>query len=245
MALTPEEKQRIDEEEKYRAEAKNRHEKSKKGIGKGLGCVVIIVVIIVIGIIAAAIGGDDTSNTSSSTPSTTSKTEVWDTATRGDKSLPHFEDGIHMVGSDIDAGTYRTRVGSSLCYYARLSGLGGELEEIISNNSTSDPAVIIIKETDVAFESSGCPTWTKDLTQITNNATSFNDGVYIVGTDIEAGTYKNSGNNSCYYARLSGFTGELDVIISNDNADAIATVSIASTDAGFESSGCGTWSKID
>ncbi len=33
---------------------------------------------------------------------------------------PNFGDGTQRVGSDIEAGTYRTREGSQGCYYARL-----------------------------------------------------------------------------------------------------------------------------
>ncbi|WP_438351593.1 hypothetical protein ACP8HI_13705 [Paenibacillus sp. FA6] len=34
----------------------------------------------------------------------------------------------------------------------------------------------------------------------------FSDGTYIVGKDIEPGTYKSDGSGS-YWARLSGFSG--------------------------------------
>jgi|GEM_PF-1318906 len=158
-------------------------------------------------------------------------------------SKPHFGDGTHQVGKDIKPGTYRTRSGSSGCYYARLSGFGGDLDNIISNDNTSAPAVVTIAASDKGFESSGCGTWTQDLSQITSSKTSFGDGIFIVGTDLVAGTYRSTGASGCYYARLSGFGGDLNQIIANNNTDSAAIVTIAASDKGFQSSGCGTWTK--
>lgn len=72
----------------------------------------------------------------------------------------------------------------------------------------------------------------------------FSDGTFAVGQDIQPGTYRNSGSEGCYYARLRGFGGTIKDIISNENTDAVAIVSILPADAGFESKRCGTWSRI-
>ena len=156
-----------------------------------------------------------------------------------------FGDGTHRVGSDVQPGTYRTREGSSGCYYARLGGFSGEFDDILANGNATGPAIITIEPTDAGFESSGCGTWTGDLSAITESRTSFDEGAYIVGTDIEPGTYRNSGSSGCYYARLNGFTGGFENIIANGNADAPTVVTIEPTDAGFESQRCGTWTKIE
>jgi hypothetical protein len=68
--------------------------------------------------------------------------------------------------------------------------------------------------------------------------------MYFVSTDIEPGTYKSSGQTGCYYARLAGFSGGLDDIIANNNTDSAAIVTIDAGDKGFESKGCGTWTKM-
>ena len=73
---------------------------------------------------------------------------------------------------------------------------------------------------------------------------AFGEGVYIVGVDILPGTYRNAGTASCYWARLSGFSGSLDDIIANSNVDGPAVVTIQATDTGFESTRCGTWALI-
>lgn len=155
-----------------------------------------------------------------------------------------FDDGTYAVGKDIQPGTYRTRTASAGCYFARLSGFGGTIGEIIANANTDAPAIVTIKATDKGFTSTNCGTWTKDLSAITTSKTSFGDGMYIVGTDIQPGTYKNSGQVNCYYARLSGFGGTTDEIIANDNTDASTIVTISASDKGFEASSCGTWTKV-
>src|SRR5215210_8573078 len=160
-------------------------------------------------------------------------------------SNPSFGDGTHRVGEDIQPGTYRTREGSSGCYYARLSGFGGGVEEILANDNTSDSAIVTIESTDVGFESRRCGTWTQDLSPITTSTTSFKDGAYFVGTDIEPGTYRSSGSSGCYFARLRNFTGDTNSIIANGVTDASTVVTIKSTDAGFESQDCGTWTKLE
>lgn len=158
---------------------------------------------------------------------------------------PNFSDGTHQVGTDIQPGTYRTREGSPGCYYARLAGFSNELDDILANGNASGPAIVTIEPTDAGFESQGCGIWTQDLSAITESKTSFGEGAYIVGKDIEPGTYKNSGSSGCYYARLSGFTGDMNNIIANGNTEASTVVTIEQTDAGFESQGCGTWTKIE
>ncbi len=155
-----------------------------------------------------------------------------------------FGDGIFQVGTDIQPGTYRTRNPSPGCYYARLSGFGGSVGDIIANDNTDYPAIVTIEPGDKGFESQNCDTWTKDLSAITTDKTTFSDGTYFVGTDIASGTYKNTGMSGCYYATLSGFGGTTDNIISNNNTDSAAIVTIDSSAKGFESKNCGTWTKI-
>lgn len=158
---------------------------------------------------------------------------------------PHFSDGTQQVGKDIQPGTYRTRKASTGCYWERLSEFSRDLDEIIANENTDGPAVVTIYPTDAGFESTRCGTWTQDLSAITSSQTSFSEGTYIVGTDIEPGTYRNSGSSGCYYARLNSFGGGQEAVIDNDNTDGPAIVTIAPTDTGFESVRCGTWEKLE
>lgn len=68
-------------------------------------------------------------------------------------------------------------------------------------------------------------------------------GVYLVGEDIQPGTYRMvlEGSDRCYWARLAGTSGELGDIIANDNVSGQAIVTIGEGDVAFETSRCGEW----
>jgi hypothetical protein len=75
--------------------------------------------------------------------------------------------------------------------------------------------------------------------------TPFGDGMHIVGGTVGPGTYQAAGSTfGCYWARLNGFSGELDDIIANNFATGQQLVTIKSSDKGFESEGCGTWFPV-
>jgi len=156
-----------------------------------------------------------------------------------------FSNGTYLVGTDIQPGTYRTREGSPNCYYERLRNFSGGINSILANANTYAPAIVTIRPSDAGFNSQGCATWTKDLSAITAGNTSFGAGAYIVGTDMVPGTYRNSGGHNCYYERLRDFTGGMNSIIANGNTNNPTIVTIAPTDAGFQSQGCGRWTKLE
>lgn len=156
-----------------------------------------------------------------------------------------FGSGTWRVGSEIPAGTYRTRQSTSGCYWARLKGFSGNLSDILANDFGSGYMVVTIKATDKGFESSRCGRWSSNLSRVTNSMTSFGQGTFIVGTDMVPGTYRSSKGDGCYWARLRGFAGTLNEIIANDfRSSGRALVTIKGTDKGFQSSRCGTWTKV-
>lgn len=69
--------------------------------------------------------------------------------------------GTFLVGDDIQPGTYRGDGGSGRCYWARLSGTGGGIGDIIANGLPDDPTVVTIAASDVVFETSGCADWAR------------------------------------------------------------------------------------
>ena len=73
---------------------------------------------------------------------------------------------------------------------------------------------------------------------------SFGDGTYRVGEEIDPGTYAASGGSNCYWARLSGFSGSLGDIIANGIGSPHPLVTISSSDVGFDSQRCGTWTRV-
>ncbi len=182
-----------------------------------------------------------TSAPTTSPPATAAPTTVKATTTTANAN--EFGSGKREVGRDIQPGLYRTRKASAGCYWSRLKGLGGGFDDVIANDNTDGPAVVEILPTDKGFDSTRCATWTKDVSAITANRTSFGEGTFIIGTDLEPGTYRNTGGDSCYWARLSNFEGGLNSVIANDNTQGTTIVEIQAGDRGFKSSRCGSWSK--
>ncbi|MFF7647087.1 hypothetical protein [Streptomyces canus] len=74
------------------------------------------------------------------------------------------------------------------------------------------------------------------------------DGTYVVGEDIRPGTYRTDGPGdsaipNCYWAPLSGTSGELNEIIANGNTTGPTTVTISASDEAFQTTGCKTWKR--
>jgi hypothetical protein len=73
------------------------------------------------------------------------------------------------------------------------------------------------------------------------------DGDFQVGTDVEPGTYRTTGNSDgmCYWERAKDASGELDSLLANDNVSGTGYVTVKPTDKIFKSSGCGDWEAVD
>ncbi|HLA68045.1 MAG TPA: hypothetical protein VJP05_11215, partial [Acidimicrobiia bacterium] len=159
-----------------------------------------------------------------------------------------FGNGTWLVGTDIQPGRYRMISDGTSCYWERLSGFSGELDDIIANDFGYDTQIVDIAASDKGFKSSSCDIWSDDLAS-RHSPTSplVSDGHVLVGTDLAPGSWRGSGPASgdyCYWERLSGFSGELDDIIANDFTSSSSVVTIKSTDVGFYADpDCGTWTK--
>jgi hypothetical protein len=70
------------------------------------------------------------------------------------------------------------------------------------------------------------------------------DGIWLVGSDIQPGTYRNENGGQCYWARLSGTSGTFGDIIANGNSSGQVVVTISPSDKAFETQRCGTWVKV-
>lgn len=85
-----------------------------------------------------------------------------------------------------------------------------------------------IHDGDEAFSASGCGDWI-EVVAVDEPGTSFGDGRWAVGDHIAPGSHRSNGGDSCYWERLSGFSGEFDDIIANDIVEGRALVEIAPT----------------
>lgn len=129
-----------------------------------------------------------------------------------------FSPGTYLVGADIEPGIYRGEAGSNTtCYWARLEAPS----EVLVDNDSVGQFYIEIRSTDYAIETQcelvplvSLPPGTGVYPQI------IKAGMYLVGRDIQAGTYRgqagDDSSTACYWERLSDVTGELDSIIAND-----------------------------
>lgn len=186
-----------------------------------------------------------TEDTSGATPAPPDETDApEETPVPEEPQEAGFGDGTYVVGQEIQPGTYRTDSGD-LCYFARLSGFGGSIDEIIANDNGSGPQIVTIASTDAGFETARCGDWVLDSGQVRADPNApFGEGIYVVGRDVSPGTWRTEAGDRCYLARLSGFGRTIDDIITNDNPRGSVIVTIDASDAGFEASGCGQWTKV-
>ena len=161
------------------------------------------------------------------------------TSTASPTPEPGFGDGTWRVGEDIPPGLY-VAPGGDLCYWARLSGFGGSLDEIIANDLGGGQRIVTIAPSDAGFDTGGCGTW-QPHQAIASPLAAIPEGTWMIGPEVQPGTYTAPGGDLCYWARLSGFGGSFDEIIANDLGGGRMIVTIAPSDAGFATSGCGTW----
>lgn len=203
------------------------------------------------------VGNDETTTTSQQTTTTTTApttttaaptTTTTQAPTTTSTTLPPgpepaFGSGIQVVGEDIQPGIYETGLlGEGVfdgCYWERLSGFSGDFEELIANNNVVVHDVVEIMDSDAAFDS-GCDAW-YELTELDEPLDVIPQGKWVVGVHIEAGTYQAEGEDSCYWERLSGVSGEFGDLLANDLPGGSAIVEIRSSDYAFNSSGCGGW----
>ncbi len=71
----------------------------------------------------------------------------------------------------------------------------------------------------------------------------FGDGTYLVGNDVQPGTYHTTGGSGCNWQRLSDVSGDYDAVLAWEWPDGQAYVEILPTDRAFTTEDCGTWSR--
>ncbi len=191
-----------------------------------------------------------TPSTTTTTPPTTTTTVAPSTTTTQSPPEALFSDGTHEVGVDIAAGTYETGLlpttepgEDPACSWQRLAGTGGTDEEVIADVGVDTHGIVEVVDSDVALVTAGCGDWFA-LTDLATPMTDAPPGTWAVGAHVDAGRYAAPGGDGCSWARLSAFTGEPDAVIDEDAVDGSVIVDIADRDAGFTSTGCGTWTPV-
>ncbi|MEY2463321.1 MAG: hypothetical protein QOH64_1459 [Acidimicrobiaceae bacterium] len=147
-----------------------------------------------------------------------------------------FGDGQYAVGSQLPAGTYRTTHSMS-CHWARQNG-------IADSYGHGGPMIVTVHASDAGFTSESCVQWSNDLYAMKSPADPIPPGVWQVGAEVAPGTYHASPLSSsrpCFWERDSGFGGTTNEIIDNNMSAAEASITIAASDAGFNTDGCTSW----
>ena len=162
-----------------------------------------------------------------------------------------FVRGTWGVNSEIEPGTYVAEVPlGSICFWSRLAGFSGEPADFTVSDSAIGRSITTIRDYDAGFYSDGCGVWNivaeETLDAPGDLLTVFDDGVYLAGRDIAAGTYLADGleDEICYWSRLTGFNGDDFNRINLYASPGQAMATITDTDIGFRSFGCGTWRSI-
>jgi hypothetical protein len=157
-------------------------------------------------------------------------------------AVPGFGEGIQLVGTDVQPDLYIADSFGGLCYWERLSGVSGELDDLIVNDLPNERALVEIVASDYAFNSEDCGDWT--LYVPGEMVTSFGDGDWAVGQDFAPGQYSSEGGDGCYWERASGFTHGFEELTVNDLPSGRAIVQIDASDVRFTSKDCGTWTPL-
>lgn len=153
--------------------------------------------------------------------------------------------GLWVVGADIAPGRYASNAGEG-CFWARLSDFGGARSTLANHFQFFDgPIIVDVLPTDVGIDvDADCGTLRPYRAPDDPPATRIEPGMWLVGTDIEPGTYRTTAAEGCYWERLSGFSGDSDDRIANNFVEGPTIVEIDATDIGFSTDGdCGTWRR--
>ena len=153
-----------------------------------------------------------------------------------------FKPGTYLVGIEINPGIYRGEVEGELpkavCYWARLKDISGSVDSIIAANNVHGQFYIEILDSDYAFKTT-CEL--VPLDSIPANTGSFpaiiNYGMYLVGRDIQAGSYKGQLHYGvtapCIWERRNNVAGASDGVIANHHEVEPFYVQVAESDFSF------------
>jgi hypothetical protein len=159
-----------------------------------------------------------------------------------------FGPGQWRTHTQLAPGRYYAAPRSG-CYWERQRGVSGAVPDIIANEFIGFDAtqwIVDIHATDAGFETDPqCGTWFS--APFLGDQATIRPGVWLVGAQLPAGTYRTMAASGCYWARLRNFTSELGGIIDNEFASGGGQqiVTLVAGDVGFETDAdCGTWTRV-
>lgn len=145
------------------------------------------------------------------------------------KHIDTLSDGIYQVGKDIPAGKYILYPSGDIIGYFEIDrDLSGSDESIISNDLFSGREIIEVYDGQYLVLDSAILYSESDAPAIGNNGV-YSSGMYEVGKDIPAGTYKITAIDSFgYYEIAADCSHDYTSIITNDFISDTVTVELKS-----------------
>jgi hypothetical protein len=137
-----------------------------------------------------------------------------------------------------------------LFFIALGIGASGNTSDTTTNVSAPQPTATVTESVPAPAKTVTAPPVTTTVTEkpaapeTTEPESTITEGTYEVGVDIQPGKYKTKGDELCYWARLKNLDGSLNSIITNHLGEGAQTVTIKKSDKGFETNGCGEWTKV-
>lgn len=202
---------------------------------------VAIILIVIIGAIGSGGGVDEADESAKTEPTTTVATvgqvAVEATTAQATEAKDVFKDGMYKVGTDIAPGLYRAEITGVLGmgYIERSKDSSMTLDSIIANANLTGDGYVMIKDTDAFVKITGAVLSPFDIESAEKDFSDvYEDGMYIVGIDIEAGEYKvevtDTVSKMGYVERISDASHEMNSIIANSIIQNQGYITISATD---------------
>lgn len=211
-----------------------------------------VVVVIVVAAIAGNSGNGNTSTTASG--STQADTASSPTALPSPPPDDMVTVPTDLVGKTVAAASQELAgVGISKLTLSGPQGLDTALSAC-GNSGLTDPACAQLQVSSVAQAGQQLDVTQDDRLTLTvvavippgGASTITQDGTYVVGQDIAAGTWHTDGQGSlgsCYWEKDKDLNGDFNSIIANDNVSGPTTLTIAKSTVAFKVDGGCTWTK--
>ena len=158
-----------------------------------------------------------------------------------------FGDGEHIVNLHIKPGIYTSPGSNTRCSWRRLIRFTGSSADHVAVRNPVGRNIAEITQKDAIFKSFGCGTWKLlDKDTQSKSTSTFQHGTWIVNAEIPPGTYTAQAieGATCFWSRLSAFTGEPIDFEATNNSHGHSVMTIHQFDVGFYSDGCGIWTPI-
>ncbi|MET0303310.1 MAG: hypothetical protein ABW040_04605 [Microbacteriaceae bacterium] len=156
-------------------------------------------------------------------------------------------DGAYRVGSGLKPGVYVTKTQTTGCYWEVVSDFSGHPDSVVQWDFGTGQRIVEILSEDWGFVTVGCGAWVRlsDVPAAPKSAIA-GDGEFAIGIHLRPGLYKADRNvSNCYWSTLAGFSEEnFDLLDGAWVYSGRPTVRIDSWVTGFESYGCGSWTRV-